>query len=58
MRERDTRPLRVDVGPFTEDLKQLALDEKKTVRELLWEILAGDDRLPDRRRLWRTGADG
>lgn len=48
MSGRDTRPLRVDVGPFAPVLKQLALDEKKTVRDLLWEILEDDERIAGR----------
>jgi hypothetical protein len=51
---KDTRAYRVDVGPFARALKQAALDEDKTPRQLLQEILANDPRIaqkmPKRRR--------
>ena len=45
---RDLRPYRVDVGPYARALKQLALDEDKSPRDLLWEILGDDEKIAER----------
>lgn len=54
----DHRAYRVDVGPYARALKQVALDEDKSPRDLLWEILGEDQRIAERMADAEEGIDG